>query len=83
MKTQRLTKFILGLAFTIFIVGKASAQFNDFHNYPYTTTPSEKKDSTRGHVWGYTFGSAYDKMHADSINPSGKVQLTLPVLYPA
>ncbi len=72
MKTQRLTKFILGLAFTIFIVGKASAQFNDFHNYPYTTTPSEKKDSTRGHVWGYTFGSAYDKMHADSINPSGK-----------
>jgi hypothetical protein len=71
MKTQRLTKVILVLALAILVIGKASAQFNDFHNYPYTTTPSEKKDSTRGHVWGYTFGSVYDKVHADSINKPG------------
>jgi len=71
MKTQRFTKFILGLALCLIMAGSAHAQFNDWKPYPTTTSPSEKKDSTRGHVWGYAFGSAYDKVHADSVNATG------------
>jgi hypothetical protein len=76
MKTQRLTKFILSLAISILAIEKASAQLTDYHYYPITTTPGEKKDSTRGHVWGLVFGSAYAKVHADSINNSTIVKTT-------
>ncbi len=51
----------------------ASAQFADFHNYPITVTPNESPDSTRGHFWGYMFGSYYTKLHADSAG-SGNTQ---------
>ncbi len=76
MKTQRLTKFILCLSIVILIAGKSSAQLTDYKYYPITTTPGEKKDSTRGHVWGYVFGSAYAKVHADSVNNATSVKTT-------
>jgi hypothetical protein len=83
MKVYRLAKFILSLGFTIIIVGKSSAQLTDYHYYPITTTPGEKKDSTRGHVWGYVFGSAYDKVHADSVNvPATNGKANAPVTSP-
>ncbi|MEO6882494.1 MAG: hypothetical protein ABI199_00565 [Bacteroidia bacterium] len=51
-----------------FLLGRgiANAQFGDSKPYPSTTSPHESKDSTRGHIWGFMFGSDYTKTHADS-----------------
>jgi hypothetical protein len=49
----------------------SNAQFADFHNYPITVTPHESADSTRGHFWGYMFGSYYTKVHADTSGGAG------------
>lgn len=68
MKTTY-TKTLISLAFSV-CIASAKAQFGDYKPYPVTVTPHEQKDSTRGHIWGYAFGSAYTKVHADSINSS-------------
>ncbi|HTB06825.1 MAG TPA: hypothetical protein VK806_07735 [Bacteroidia bacterium] len=55
------------LAFTL-LCNISNAQFADFKNYPVTVDPHESADSTRGHFWGYMFGSYYTKVHGDSLN---------------
>jgi len=76
MKLKHYLTGLFCLALTVLIAGKASAQLTDYHYYPTTTYPGEKKDSARGHVWGYVFGSAYAKVHSDSINTPTSVKTT-------
>ncbi|HTA81347.1 MAG TPA: hypothetical protein VK783_00305 [Bacteroidia bacterium] len=73
-------KRILGVVIVIIIgLNSVSAQFNDFLNYPLTVSPHESADSTRGHVWGYMFGSYYTKVHADSFKTQTTQYARLPV----
>lgn len=66
MRTQR-HKLFLSIGALLLCYNISFAQFGDWKPYPTTTAPSEKKDSTRGHVWGYMFGSMYTKLHGDSL----------------
>lgn len=59
-------RYIFSVMLIFISINYLSAQFNDFLNYPVTVTPHESPDSTRGHFWGYMFGSYYTKLHADS-----------------
>jgi hypothetical protein len=62
---KKINSLIL-VCFILLVSNITKAQFNDFLNYPLTVTPHESPDSTRGHFWGYMFGSYYTKLHADS-----------------
>jgi hypothetical protein len=64
MDVKKIT--LLYIALGIIFSTKVNAQFTDFLNYPLTVEPHESADSTRGHFWGYMFGSYYTKVHVDS-----------------
>ena len=67
------------LVFTLTLgINISNAQFADFHNYPMTVAPHESVDSTRGHFWGYMFGSYYTKLHADSAGAGNTQYSQLP-----
>ncbi|HSY75429.1 MAG TPA: hypothetical protein VK890_01155, partial [Bacteroidia bacterium] len=66
-KIMKINRALLGLSILILGCGISNAQFTDFRNYPLTVVPHESVDSTRGHFWGYMFGSYYTKLHADSV----------------
>jgi hypothetical protein len=70
MRTKRV---IIAICAFIMTLNISNAQFADFNNYPVTVTPHESPDSTRGHFWGYMFGSYFTKLHADSA-PRGNTQ---------
>jgi len=61
------SKLLIFASFFLLGCNIAKAQFNDFLNYPLTVAPHESPDSTRGHFWGYMFGSYFDKVHADTL----------------
>jgi hypothetical protein len=74
MKTKRV---IIAICAFIMAFNISNAQFADFNNYPVTVTPHESADSTRGHFWGYMFGSYYTKLHADSVNHNVSTQYAI------
>lgn len=63
---MKATKTFILIFSLILACGTSNAQFSDFLNYPVTTSPHESAHSTRGHLWGYMFGSYFTKVHADS-----------------
>ncbi|HWY97907.1 MAG TPA: hypothetical protein VNY36_02370, partial [Bacteroidia bacterium] len=64
---MKIKKVFAVLFSIVWICNILNAQFTDFRNYPLTVVPHESADSTRGHFWGYMFGSYYTKLHADSV----------------
>lgn len=64
---MKIAKLLIVIGMFFAVVGSVKAQFPDYNNYPVTVTPHESPDSTRGHFWGYMFGSYYTKLHADSL----------------
>jgi len=73
---MKLNKIYIVVCLCIISLSNVNAQFADFHNYPVTVTPHESADSTRGHFWGYMFGSYYTKLHANDSVGSGAAGVT-------
>ncbi|MGP8217650.1 MAG: hypothetical protein ACLQQ4_18925 [Bacteroidia bacterium] len=73
---MKIKKTLLLASIFVSLWSISNAQFADFNNYPVTVTPRESPDSTRGHFWGYIFGSYYTKLHSNdsSAAPSPPTQ---------
>ncbi|HXP51261.1 MAG TPA: hypothetical protein VN922_14985 [Bacteroidia bacterium] len=76
---MKLKNVLVGISILILGCGISKAQFTDYNNYPVTVTPHESPDSTRGHFWGYMFGSYYTKLHCDSFQRGNTQYARIPV----
>src|ERR1700739_1021919 len=76
---MKLKHVLVGISIVIFGLCNSKAQFTDYNNYPGTVTPHESPDSTRGHFWGYMFGSYYTKLHCDSFQRGNTQYARIPV----